>query len=47
MRIVMVSEHASPLAALGEVDSGGLTALARQGHEVVVYPRRADPDLPA
>jgi D-inositol-3-phosphate glycosyltransferase len=54
MRIAMVSEHASPLAALGEVDSGGQnlhvaelsSALARQGHEVVVYTRRADPELP-
>ena len=55
MRIAMVSEHASPLAALGDVDSGGQnlhvaelsSALARQGHEVVVYTRRADPELPA
>jgi D-inositol-3-phosphate glycosyltransferase len=55
MRISMVSEHASPLAALGDVDSGGQnlhvaelsSALARLGHEVVVYTRRADPDLPA
>jgi D-inositol-3-phosphate glycosyltransferase len=54
MRISMVSEHASPLAALGEVDCGGQnlhvaelsSALARRGHEVVVYTRRADPDLP-
>jgi D-inositol-3-phosphate glycosyltransferase len=54
MRIAMVSEHASPLAALGDVDSGGQnlhvaelsSVLARQGHEVVVYTRRADPDLP-
>ncbi|MEV6606616.1 glycosyltransferase [Kutzneria sp. NPDC051319] len=54
MRISMVSEHASPLAALGDVDSGGQNlhvaelsaALARQGHDVVVYTRRADPDLP-
>jgi D-inositol-3-phosphate glycosyltransferase len=54
MKIAMVSEHASPLAALGEVDCGGQnlhvaelsSALARQGHEVVVHTRRADPDLP-
>jgi glycosyltransferase involved in cell wall biosynthesis len=54
MRISMVSEHASPLVALGEVDCGGQnlhvaelsSALARRGHEVVVYTRRSDPDLP-
>jgi glycosyltransferase involved in cell wall biosynthesis len=50
----MVSEHASPLAMLGGVDAGGqnthvaelATALARNGHEVRVYTRRDDPDLP-
>ncbi|ACU96189.1 glycosyltransferase [Saccharomonospora viridis] len=54
MKISMVSEHASPLAALGEVDAGGqnvhvaeLSAgLARAGHEVTVYTRRDDPDQP-
>ncbi|HET8614565.1 MAG TPA: glycosyltransferase [Actinomycetales bacterium] len=54
MRIAMVSEHASPLAALGGQDAGGQnvhvaalsTALARRGHDVVVYTRRDDPDLP-
>jgi D-inositol-3-phosphate glycosyltransferase len=54
MRIAMVSEHASPLAALGEVDAGGQNvhvaelsaALCRRGHEVVVYTRRDSPDLP-
>lgn len=54
MRIAMVSEHASPLAALGGVDAGGQNvhvaelsaALARRGHEVTVYTRRDDPDLP-
>ncbi|WP_028048275.1 glycosyltransferase [Cellulomonas sp. URHD0024] len=54
MRIAMVSEHASPLATLGGVDAGGQnvhvaalsTALARAGHEVDVYTRRDDPDLP-
>ncbi|HEV7906995.1 MAG TPA: glycosyltransferase [Pseudonocardiaceae bacterium] len=54
MRIAMVSEHASPLAALGEVDAGGQnvhvaelsSALARQGHRVTVYTRRDDPELP-
>jgi D-inositol-3-phosphate glycosyltransferase len=54
MKIAMVSEHASPLAHLGGVDAGGQNvavgelsgALARRGHEVVVYTRRDDPDLP-
>ena len=51
----MVSEHASPLAALGGVDAGGQNvhvaalslALARRGHVVTVYTRRDDPALPA
>lgn len=54
MKIAMVSEHASPLAVLGGVDAGGqnvhVDALARglaaRGHEVVVYTRRDNPDLP-
>lgn len=54
MRIAMVSEHASPLAALGGADAGGQNvhvgalsaALARQGHEVMVHTRRDDPSLP-
>jgi D-inositol-3-phosphate glycosyltransferase len=54
MKIAMVSEHASPLAALGGVDAGGQNvhvaalsaSLARRGHEVTVYTRRDDPDLP-
>lgn len=53
MRISMVSEHASPLAALGDVDVGGQNlhvaelsaALCRRGHEVTVYTRRDDPFL--
>ena len=44
----MVSEHASPLAALGDVDAGGQNvhvaalslALAGRGHDVSVYTRR-------
>ncbi|MFD6067350.1 glycosyltransferase [Amycolatopsis lurida] len=48
MRIAMVSEHASPLAALGGADAGGQNvhlaelsaALSRQGHDVTVYTRR-------
>ena len=51
MRIAMISEHANPLAALGEVDAGGQNlhvaelsgALAAAGHEVTVYTRRDDP----
>lgn len=54
MKIAVVSEHASPLAELGGVDAGGqnvhvaeLSAgLARQGHDLTVYTRRDDPDLP-
>ncbi|MHA7262728.1 glycosyltransferase [Arthrobacter sp. TMN-37] len=54
MRISLVSEHASPLAALGGVDAGGQNvhvaelsrALAYRGHDVTVYTRRDDPALP-
>jgi D-inositol-3-phosphate glycosyltransferase len=54
MKIAMVSEHASPLAALGGVDAGGQNvhvaelsaALTRRGHQVTVYTRRDHPDLP-
>jgi D-inositol-3-phosphate glycosyltransferase len=54
MRIAMVSEHASPLAALGGADSGGQnvhvlelsSALADIGHEITVWTRRDGPDLP-
>jgi D-inositol-3-phosphate glycosyltransferase len=53
-RIAMVSEHASPLAALGGPDAGGQNVyvarlaeqLAGRGHHVTVYTRRDDPDLP-
>ncbi|WP_029107209.1 glycosyltransferase [Mycobacterium sp. URHD0025] len=55
MKIAMVSEHASPLAALRGINAGGQNvnvaalsaALARQGHDVTVYTRRDDPGLPA
>lgn len=55
MHIAMVSEHASPLAALGNVDAGGQNlhvaelsaALRRKGHEVTVYTRHGDPSQPA
>jgi glycosyltransferase involved in cell wall biosynthesis len=54
MRVAMISEHASPLALLGSVDAGGQNAhvaelsiaLAGLGHEVRVYTRRDDVDLP-
>ncbi|MFF7352037.1 MULTISPECIES: glycosyltransferase [Streptomyces] len=53
-RVAMVSEHASPLAALGGPDAGGQNVyvaqlagrLVRRGHDVVVYTRRDDPRLP-
>ncbi len=55
VRVAMVSEHASPLAALGGVDAGGQNvhvaalaqALARRGAQVTVHTRRDDPCLPA
>ena len=53
MKIAFVSEHASPLAAIGGVDAGGqnvhvaelAAGLVRLGHRVTVYTRRdaADP----
>ncbi|MEV0158399.1 glycosyltransferase [Micromonospora sp. NPDC050686] len=54
MRIAMISEHASPLAVLGEEDAGGqnthvaelAAALAGEGHDVRVYTRRDSPALP-
>ncbi len=54
MDIAMISEHASPLAALGGVDSGGQNVyvaqlartLARRGHRIEVYTRRDATDLP-
>ncbi|MBD0282896.1 MAG: glycosyltransferase [Thermoleophilaceae bacterium] len=54
MRVAMVSEHASPLAALGGVDAGGQNvhvaalagAIARRGIQVVVYTRRDDERRP-
>ncbi len=54
MRISLVSEHASPLAAIGGVDAGGqnvhvaalAAGLAGRGHQVTVHTRRDDPDLP-
>jgi glycosyltransferase involved in cell wall biosynthesis len=54
LRIDLVSEHASPLAAIGGVDAGGqnvhvaalAAGLAARGHEVTVHTRRDDPRLP-
>ncbi|MBB3676941.1 glycosyltransferase [Modestobacter versicolor] len=54
LKIDLVSEHASPLAAIGGVDAGGqnvhvaalAAGLATRGHEVTVHTRRDDPDLP-
>jgi len=54
MRIALISEHASPLAAVGGIDSGGQNIyvdaiarrLARMGHRVDVFTRRDDPALP-
>lgn len=53
-KIAIVSEHASPLAQLGGVDSGGQNVyvanvareLARQGHCVDVFTRLDNPYLP-
>ncbi|MCZ2858421.1 glycosyltransferase [Blastococcus sp. VKM Ac-2987] len=54
LRIDLVSEHASPLAAIGGVDAGGqnvhvaalAAGLAARGHEVTVHTRRDDAALP-
>ncbi|RLP91913.1 glycosyltransferase [Micromonospora sp. CV4] len=54
MRVAMISEHASPLAVLGEEDAGGqnthvaelAAALVGEGHEVRVYTRRDSAALP-
>ncbi|MGW7056852.1 glycosyltransferase [Streptomyces sp. NPDC054887] len=54
LSIALVSEHASPLAALGGVDAGGQNvhvarlagALADRGHSVTVFTRRDARDLP-
>jgi glycosyltransferase involved in cell wall biosynthesis len=54
MRIDLVSEHASPLAAIGGVDAGGqnvhvaalAAGLAQRGHDVTVHTRRDDESLP-
>lgn len=53
-RVALISEHASPLADLGSVDSGGQNVyvaqvalhLARQGNVVDIFTRRDNPALP-
>src|SRR3954463_12837728 len=52
-RIAFISEHASPLASLGGIDTGGQNVyvaqlakhLAIQGYQVDVYTRRDDEEL--
>jgi glycosyltransferase involved in cell wall biosynthesis len=54
-RIALISEHASPLATLGGVDSGGQNVyvaqlakrLSRRGFHVDVFTRRDDPAQPS
>jgi D-inositol-3-phosphate glycosyltransferase len=54
VKIALVSGHASPLAVPSGNDAGALNvhvaelsaALARGGHQVSVYTRRDDPDIP-
>ena len=54
MKIALISEHASPLATLGSIDSGGQNVyvayvareLAQAGHMVDVFTRRDSPELP-
>ncbi len=53
-RLALISEHASPLTAIGNVDSGGQNVyvaqiakrLAQQGHAVDIFTRRDDARLP-
>ncbi len=53
-RIAMISDHASPLALAGSIDSGGQNIyvahvarhLARQGHKIDVFTRKDDESLP-
>ena len=53
-RVALISEHASPLAMLGGVDSGGQNVyvgqlaqlLSRRGYDVDVFTRRDRADLP-
>jgi glycosyltransferase involved in cell wall biosynthesis len=51
-RIAIISEHASPIAALGGADSGGQNVyvahiarqLAKRGHSIDIFTRRDNPD---
>ena len=53
-RIAMISDHASPLAAVGGVDSGGQNIyvaetarhLAARGYRIDIFTRKDHPDLP-
>jgi len=53
-RIAFISEHASPLSAIGGVDAGGQNIyvgelarqLAKKGYEVDIFTRREDAQLP-
>lgn len=53
-KIAFISEHASPLAVLGGVDSGGQNvyvaeickSLARLGYDIDIFTRKDDQDLP-
>ena len=55
LRIALISEHASPIAAVGGIDAGGQNVyvahvarcLAQMGHHVDVLTRRDAPHLPA
>lgn len=53
-RVMMISEHASPLASIGGIDAGGQNVyvdklsreLAKKGYEVDVFTRRDEPEMP-
>lgn len=53
-RLALISDHASPLASLGDVDAGGQNVyvehvarqMAARGIEVDVFTRRSEPDEP-
>ena len=46
MKIAMVAQHATPMRPSGAGIAELTEALARQGHEVTVYARQQDPDMP-
>lgn len=53
-KIMMISEHASPLATLGGIDSGGQNVyvdqlskhLSKRGYEVDIFTRKDNPEFP-